>query len=165
MSLSFLPPLNAALNALSALLLLAGLAFIRTGRRRPHSVCMVSAIVVSSVFLAGYLTYHIAVGTTHYRGTGWARGVYFSILGTHTVLAVTVPFLVTVTLVRALKERFDQHRRIARVTYPIWLYVSVTGVIIYFMLRSSYPTSAPVTSHPQDVHNAIAADKLRACLP
>jgi len=136
--LSYLPPLNATLNGLSAVLLLAGLALIRSGRREAHRACMISALGVSTLFLAGYLTYHFQAGTTNYRGTGWIRSVYFTILITHTVLAATVPPLAITTLVRALQERFDRHRRIARITFPIWLYVSVTGVVIYFMLRGSY---------------------------
>lgn len=139
MPLSWLPPLNAILNGTSALLLLAGLTFIKQGRRTAHMRCMISALVVSTLFLVGYVTYHVQAGTTEYTGTGWIRPTYFTILITHMILAVTVPPLAIVTLVRALQERFDRHRRIARVTFPIWLYVSVTGVVVYLMLRSDYP--------------------------
>ena len=138
MSLSFLPALNALLNATSALLLCAGFGFIRNRRTAAHRVCMISALCVSVVFLVSYLVYHYQAGTTHFAGAGWVRTVYLVILATHTPLAAVVPFLAIVTLVRALRERFDAHRRIARVTLPIWLYVSVTGVVIYLMLRSSY---------------------------
>jgi len=139
MTLSWLPPTNAVLNATSALLLLAGLAFIKQGRREAHRLCMIAALAVSSLFLVGYLTYHFQAGTTHYSGTGPVRTLYLSILATHTVLAITVPPLAITTLVRALQERFDRHRRIARITFPIWLYVSVTGVVVYLMLRGDYP--------------------------
>jgi len=139
MPLSWLPPTNAVLNGSSALLLLAGLAFIKQGRREAHRRCMLAALAVSSLFLVGYLTYHFQAGTTHYSGTGPVRTLYLSILATHTVLAITVPPLAITTLVRALQERFDRHRRIARITFPIWLYVSVTGVVVYLMLRGDYP--------------------------
>ena len=138
--LSWLPPLNACLNGTSAVLLVTGLALIKAGRREAHRRCMISALAVSSLFLVGYLTYHFQAGTTRYTGTGWMRTVYLSILLTHTILAVTVPPLAITTLVRALQQRFDRHRKIARITFPIWLYVSVTGVVVYLMLRSSYPT-------------------------
>ena len=148
-ALSWLPPLNAALNAASALLLIAGFLQIRKGRRAAHRACMLSALAVSVLFLASYLTYHYAAGTTRFIGTGWLRTVYFTLLVTHTVLAAAVPPLAIVTLFQALRERFDKHRRIARVTFPIWLYVSLTGVLIYLMLRSSYATaSRPFTDSP-----------------
>jgi len=138
MSLSYLPPLNATLNGLSGVLLLLGLVFIRKGRRDAHRACMFGALTVSVLFLASYLTYHFQVGTTRYTGTGGIRTVYLAILASHTLLAAAVPPLAIVTLVRALKERFDRHRTIARITFPIWLYVSVTGVVVYLMLRGSY---------------------------
>jgi len=142
MPLSAFPPLNATLNGLSAVLLIAGLGFIRGGRRNAHRACMIAALVVSTLFLVSYVTYHLQAGTTHYVGTGWIRKLYFSILLTHTALAAAVPPLAIVTLVRALRERFDRHRAIARITFPIWLYVSVTGVVIYLMLRGSYEATA-----------------------
>jgi putative membrane protein len=141
MPLSWLPPMNAVLNGTSAALLVTGLWFIKQGRREAHKRCMISALVVSTIFLVGYLTYHFQAGTTRFSGTGWVRTLYLSILGTHTVLAITVPPLAIATLVRALQERFDRHRRIARITFPIWLYVSVTGVVVYLMLRGDYPQS------------------------
>lgn len=129
-----LPTLNASLNLLAALLLFVGWRFIRCGNVRAHRACMISAVVVSTAFLVSYLIYHYQVGSVRFHGTGAVRTVYLTILLTHTVLAATVPFLAAITLVRALRSRFDRHRAIARWTLPIWLYVSVTGVIVYAML-------------------------------
>jgi putative membrane protein len=138
-STSQLPALNATLNATSAVFLGLGYGFIRQKRVVAHRACMMVAVLVSVVFLISYVTYHVQVGSKHFPGQGLARPVYFTILFTHTVLAVAVAlFLAPVTLYRALRERFDQHRRIARWTLPIWFYVSVTGVIIYFMLYHWY---------------------------
>ncbi len=138
-STSQLPVLNATLNATSAVFLAFGYGFIRQKRVAAHRACMLVAVVVSVVFLVSYVTYHVQVGSKHFPGQGLARPVYFTILFTHTVLAMAVAlFLAPVTLVRALRERFDQHKRIARWTLPIWFYVSVTGVIIYFMLYHWY---------------------------
>jgi uncharacterized membrane protein YozB (DUF420 family) len=131
---SQLPTLNAALNTLSAVFLCAGYLFIRAKNMRAHRACMLSAFACSIVFLASYLIYHYQVGSVPYRGQGWSRGVYFVILLTHIILAVAVVPLALITLTRALRERFAAHRRIARWTFPIWLYVSVTGVIVYMML-------------------------------
>ena len=132
--LSKLPALNAVLNATSAVLLAAGFLAIRRRRVRLHRACMVSAFATSVVFLASYLTYHLQVGTTHFPGHGWTRPVYFAILGTHTVLAATIPPFAITTLVLALRGRFGRHARLARWTLPTWFYVSVTGVVIYVML-------------------------------
>jgi uncharacterized membrane protein YozB (DUF420 family) len=129
-----LPKLNACLNALSAVWLVTGLWFIKRGRISAHRFCMTAAIVTSTLFLTSYIVYHAQVGTTRFQTSGWVRQVYLSILGTHTLLAVAVVPLVLVTLRRALARRFDRHRRIARLTWPIWVYVSVTGVVIYWML-------------------------------
>lgn len=129
-----LPLVNAALNAVAAVLLIWGYALIRQKRIATHRRVMISAFVVSSLFLIGYLTYHFAAGLVLFRKTGAIRAVYMSILGTHTVLAATVPVLAVITLSRALSARYDRHRRIARWTLPIWLYVSVTGVVVYVML-------------------------------
>ena len=138
-STSQLPALNAILNATSAVFLGLGYGFIRQKRVAAHRACMMVAVVVSVVFLISYVTYHVQVGSKHFPGQGLARPVYFTILLTHSVLAMAVAlFLAPVTLVRALRERFDQHKRIARWTLPIWFYVSVTGVIIYFMLYHWY---------------------------
>ena len=129
-----LPTVNASLNALAALLLVAGYGYIRRQQIAKHRACMVAAFSCSVLFLISYLIYHYQVGSVRYQGTGTLRTVYLTILATHTVLAAAVPFLAIITLVRALRERWDKHRAIARWTLPIWLYVSVTGVVIYLML-------------------------------
>ena len=129
-----LPALNAALNSLSAVFLFAGYLFIRAKNRDSHRACMLAAFFCSTLFLISYLVYHFQVGSVGFKGQGWIRPVYFTILITHTILATAVVPLALITLVRALRERFDAHRRIARWTLPIWLYVSVTGVVIYLML-------------------------------
>jgi putative membrane protein len=126
--------LNAALNATAACLLSVGYWFIRHERVRAHRFCMVSAFIVSSLFLVSYVYYHYQVGSVAFTGQGWVRGVYFAILITHVVLAATIPPLALTTLYRALRGRWASHRRIARLTLPVWLYVSVTGVVIYGML-------------------------------
>ena len=129
-----LPTLNAALNSLSAVFLCAGYFYIRSRNRDAHRRCMLVALACSTLFLISYLTYHFQVGSVGFKGQGWVRPVYFSILITHTVLAAAIVPLVLITLIRALRERFDAHRRIARWTLPIWFYVSITGVVIYLML-------------------------------
>lgn len=128
------PAINASLNGLSAILLLIGHRMILRGRMLAHKRLMITALVSSSVFLACYLYYHWHVGSVHFRGHGVVWLVYYVILGSHTILAASVLPLVIITLARALKGNFDRHRAIARWTYPIWLYVSVTGVVVYFML-------------------------------
>jgi len=128
------PVINASLNGASALLLLTGHSMIKRGRMATHRALMLTAITTSSLFLASYLYYHWHVGSVRFQGQGWSRPVYFTILTSHTILAITILPLVIITLSRALRERFDRHRAIARWTYPLWLYVSVTGVVIYFML-------------------------------
>jgi putative membrane protein len=133
-SISDLPALNASLNGLSAILLVAGYLFIRNKRIAYHRLCMGAAFTTSILFLVSYLYYHYHHGATRYPGVGAIRVLYFSILITHTILAAFVPILATITLYRALRSRFDRHRKIARWTLPIWLYVSITGVIIYAML-------------------------------
>lgn len=137
--LAALPALNACLNAASALLLLAGFAAIRRRRVAVHRACMVIAFAVSVAFLVSYLTYHAHAGTTRFAGEGWIRPLYFTILTTHTVLAALVPPLAIGTLVLAFRGRFARHTRLARWTLPAWLYVSVTGVVIYAMLYHLYP--------------------------
>jgi len=129
-----LPMINAILNSTAAVLLTGGWFLIRAGRREAHKRFMIAAFAVSVAFLASYLVYHARAGSVRFTGTGAIRTVYFAVLITHTVLAAAVPVLATVTLVRGLTERFDGHRRIARWTLPIWLYVSVTGVVVYWML-------------------------------
>ncbi len=138
--LSRLPAVDAALNALSALLLILGYVFIRRKNVLAHKLCMLSAFSSSVLFLACYLTYHFYHGVTRFPGIGWVRWLYFSILGSHTILAAAIVPLVLVTLYRAFRERFDLHRQIARRTLPIWLYVSVTGVVVYWMLYHLYGT-------------------------
>ena len=129
-----LPAVNATLNATSAVLLTTGYRLIRQGRRETHKRVMLAAFTVSILFLISYLVYHFQVGSVRYPHSGLIRTVYLSILTTHTVLAATVPILASVTLRRALKGEFHRHRRLARWTLPIWLYVSVTGVVVYLML-------------------------------
>jgi uncharacterized membrane protein YozB (DUF420 family) len=129
-----LPALNAFLNASSAVLLATGYVLIRRGRRDAHKRVMLAALVSSALFLTSYLVYHAQVGSVRFRGQGPVRTLYFTILLTHTVLAVAIVPLVATTLVPALRGRFDRHRRLARITLPLWAYVSVTGVVIYWML-------------------------------
>lgn len=134
-----LPHLNAVLNATSFVLLIAGFYFIRRRMVGAHLACMLSALAVSALFLVSYLVYHYSYGSVKFRGTGAARAVYLLILATHAVLAVVIVPLVVVTLRRALRGDFARHRRIARWTYPLWVYVSVTGVVVYLMLYRMYP--------------------------
>jgi len=134
LTLADLPTLNAALNATSAVLLLLGWGLILRRKIDAHRRAMLSAFGCSIVFLVSYLVYHFEVGSVKFQGTGTARTVYFAVLLTHTVLAAAVPFLAAITLSRALARRLDRHKRIARWTLPIWLYVSVTGVVVYWML-------------------------------
>lgn len=134
LALADLPTLNAALNATSAVLLVLGWALIRRRKIDAHRRAMLSAFACSCVFLVSYLVYHFQVGSVKFQGTGTVRTVYLTILLTHTVLAAAVPVLAAITLSRALARRFDRHKKIARWTLPIWLYVSVTGVIVYWML-------------------------------
>jgi len=129
-----LPTLNAALNALAAGFLLWGYVLIRTGRREAHRRAMLAAVSCSAVFLVSYLIYHAQVGSVRFARTGAIRTVYLAILLTHTVLAVVILPLVLVTLKRAWRGDFARHRRLARVTFPLWAYVSVTGVVVYWML-------------------------------
>lgn len=129
-----LPSINACLNATAAVLLVWGFTLIRRKRIAQHRKVMITAFCVSCAFLTGYLIYHAEVGTVRFQHTGAIRTVYLSILGTHTVLAAAVPVLAIISLRRGLAARFDKHRRIARWTLPIWLYVSVTGVVVYVML-------------------------------
>ena len=133
--LSFMPGVNAALNASSATLLVLGLAAIRRGRRELHRRLMVSAFAASAVFLVGYVLYHYAHGDTQYQGEGAIRIVYFAVLITHVLLSIVMLPMILTTFYLAARERFATHKKLARWTLPIWLYVSVTGVVIYFMLR------------------------------
>jgi uncharacterized membrane protein YozB (DUF420 family) len=133
-SLSDLPALNATLNASAALLLVIGYSYIRAGQMRQHRAVMLSACVVSTLFLTSYVIYHANVGSKPFPRHGPIRAIYFTILLTHVVLAATVLPLALITVIRGLRSRFDRHIAIARWTFPIWLYVSVTGVIVYLML-------------------------------
>ncbi len=129
-----LPTLNATLNAVAAGWLVLGYVLIRRGKRRAHRLAMIAAFATSTLFLVSYLVYHAQAGSRPFTGQGWIRPVYFAILISHIVLAASIVPLAIVTLTRGLRARYDAHRRIARRTLPIWLYVSVTGVVVYFML-------------------------------
>jgi putative membrane protein len=130
--------LNASLNGASAVLLAAGYAAIRSGKTAVHKAFMIAAFAVSSAFLVSYLFYHARVGHVVFHGQGWIRPVYFALLLSHTVLAAVIVPMIVMTLRRAWLEQFDRHRTIARWTLPLWFYVSVTGVIIYFLLYHLY---------------------------
>lgn len=132
--IAFLPTLNACLNATSGIFLLAGYVFIRRRQIARHRACMLAAASVSVLFLVSYVTYHAQAGSTPYEGGGWTRPVYFAILISHAILAAATVPLAIVTLRRGLRNAVESHRRIARWTFPIWMYVSVTGVIVYLML-------------------------------
>jgi putative membrane protein len=137
---SYLPHLNACLNTTSALLLFTGYRFIRARNVAAHRACQVAALWISILFLASYLTYHFNHGATRFQGTGLVRPIYFTILTTHTILAMVIVPLVILTFYRAFRGDFVRHRKIARITLPLWLYVSVTGVIVYLMLYQIYPS-------------------------
>ncbi|MDH4071115.1 MAG: DUF420 domain-containing protein [Ignavibacteria bacterium] len=141
MELTDLPLLNAILNTTCLVLLVTGWIFIRSGNREAHRRCMLGAVLASSLFLLSYLIYHFNVGSVKFTGEGSARTVYFAILLTHTILAMTLPVLVPITVVRGLRSMFDKHRRIARITLPVWIYVSVTGVLVYLFLYVWFPAS------------------------
>ncbi len=142
--------LNATLNGTSAILLAGGYAAIRQGKIAVHKRFMISAFVVSCAFLISYLIYHYRVGHVAFQGQGWIRPVYFVLLTSHTILAIVIVPLILITLRRAFTERFDKHRAIARWTLPLWFYVCVTGVIVYWMMYQLYPapriTRSAVTS-------------------
>ena len=140
MNYEIFPPINACLNGLSALFLLTGFWFIKHKNKNAHRVCMLSAFITSIVFLGCYLYYHFHAGVLHFAGQGWIRPVYFTLLTSHTILAVCVPVLAIMTLRWALKGNFKKHKAIARITFPIWLYVSVTGVVVYWILYHLYPS-------------------------
>ena len=135
----WLPTVNAALNTLATLLLAAGWIFIRRGNWRAHRAAMIAAFAVSTLFLVCYLTYHALVGHVPFTGQGPVRMIYFAILLTHILLAVTVPVLAIAMFMLAARGRWEAHRRLGKVTMPIWLYVSITGVVIYLMLYQFYP--------------------------
>lgn len=162
MSISFLPTLNATLNGTSALLLVGGYLLIRNKKIQTHGILMSMAFLTSILFLVSYLTYHAFHGATRFPGTGWSRPVYFSILISHTILAILIVPLAIRTLFLAIRHRFQEHQRIARWTFPLWLYVSITGVIVYWMLyRVNWALGCPMC---QDVvasqHDATTASRL-----
>ena len=134
MTLRDLPALNATLNAISFVFLVTGYVLIRRGRREAHRNCMVAALITSALFLTSYVIYHFNVGSVPFQKTGWIRMVYFAVLIPHVIFAAAIVPLVVITVSRALSRRYDKHRRIARWTLPLWLYVSITGVIVYLML-------------------------------
>jgi uncharacterized membrane protein YozB (DUF420 family) len=137
-SISDLPTLNATLNGLAAILLVSGFLLIKRGDKRRHQWCMIGALTTSALFLVSYVTYHLNAGSRPFVGQGPIRPVYFAILITHVLLAAVIVPLALVTAARGLRAQFDRHVRIARWTLPLWLYVSVTGVIIYLMLYQLY---------------------------
>ena len=140
MTLHDLPAVNATFNGLSAVLLMFGFYFIKRGNKIAHRNCMIAAVCSSALFLAGYLTYHFTVKTiTHFTDPAWFRPIYLTLLLTHTLLAVVVLPLVISTIVFAAKGNFESHKKIARWTWPIWMYVSVTGVVIYYLLYIKFP--------------------------
>jgi len=142
--LSAFPAINAGLNAACTVLLLLGYTFIRRGKILPHKVLMVSAFCCSLIFLGCYVYFHLHAGIIRFSGQGWIRPVYFVLLVSHTLLAIAIVPLVLITLSFALRERFASHRRIASWTFPLWLYVSITGVVIYWLLYIAYtPIGAP----------------------
>jgi putative membrane protein len=149
MTVHDLPAVNASLNGLSAIFLAAGFIFIRRKNKIAHRNCMIAALGVSVIFLICYLTYHIYLalvlhqGPTRFLEPKWFRLIYLAILLTHTVLAVVIVPLILITLNRALRERFDAHKIIARWTWPLWIYVSVTGVVVYLLLYQIFPQTKP----------------------
>ena len=136
--LHFLPPIYAAINGLTALVLIAGVLAIKNGKRQLHKILMTTAISLSLVFLGMYIAYHLTTDSTPFGGEGTIRYIYFFILITHIVLSIVVIPLVLITYVRALSARFDKHKKIAKITFPIWLYVAVTGVVVYLMISPYY---------------------------
>ena len=139
MRFSDLPTINACLNGLSAILLGFGYYFIKQRRITAHRNCMIAAFITSSIFLACYLIYHYYAGRTVFRDPAWFRPFYLVLLTSHTILAVVIVPLILVTLNRAVKQRFELHKKIARWTWPLWMYVSVTGVLVYLILYRIYP--------------------------
>ncbi len=134
LEISDLPTVNATLNSISAILLVVGYVLIRQRKIAAHKKCMLAAFTVSVLFLISYVIYHVNAGSTQFTQQGWVRPVYFTILISHIILAFVIVPLALRTLYLAWREKFDKHRRIAKITFPIWLYVSVTGVLIYLML-------------------------------
>ena len=155
MTIQDLPIVNACLNALATVFLMLGFVYIKKGNKTAHRNCMVSAFVTSAVFLTCYLIYHFSTEVvTKFVEPEWFRPIYLVLLITHVVLAVVILPLIFITLSRALKERFDQHRKIARWTWPLWMYVSITGVLIYLLLYQIFPQPKPV--QPPVVEQQVA---------
>ena len=142
MNVSDLPAVNATLNGLSTVFLTLGFIFIKQGKRVAHQRCMVSALVTSALFLACYLFYHYHAGSTPFEGQGWIRPVYFVILISHILLAVVILPFIFMAFFRAFRGEFEKHRKVVRITWPLWMYVSVTGVLIYFMLYHWFRVAA-----------------------
>jgi uncharacterized membrane protein YozB (DUF420 family) len=138
---AYFPALNATLNGTSAALLLTGRVLIAKGRMAAHRLCMIAAVATSLLFLASYVYFHSRVGNIRFLGEGWSRPLYFAILISHTSLALVIVPLAVITVSRGLRARYDKHRVIARWTWPLWMYVSITGVIVYFMLYQWFPHS------------------------
>jgi len=138
---SYFPALNASLNGTSAVLLLTGRALIARKKMAAHRACMIAAVGASALFLACYLFFHYKAGNILFLGQGWVRPVYFAILISHVTLAIVIVPLAIITLNRGLRARYPQHRAIARWTWPLWMYVSITGVVVYFMLYQWFPHS------------------------
>ena len=136
--LSFLPPIYAAINGITAVVLVAGVSAIKNGKRILHERLMTTAIALSVAFLVMYVAYHMTSDSTKFRGEGIIRPIYYFILISHIILSIAVIPLVLITYVRALAERFDRHKKIAKITFPIWLYVAVTGVVVYLMISPYY---------------------------
>jgi len=155
MTIQDLPIVNACLNALATVFLMLGFVYIKKGNKTAHRNCMISAFVTSAVFLTCYLTYHFSTEVvTKFVEPQWFRPIYFVLLFTHVVLAVVILPLIFITLSRALKGRFDMHRKIARWTWPLWMYVSITGVLIYLLLYQIFPQPKPV--QPPAVEQQVA---------
>ena len=136
--LSFLPPIYASINGLTAMLLILAVIAIKNGNRKRHELLMTSAIACSVVFLIMYVAYHMSSDATKFGGEGWIRNIYFFILITHILLSIIIIPLVLFTYVRALSQSFDRHKKLAKITFPLWLYVAVTGVIVYLMIAPYY---------------------------
>jgi len=139
MSLAQLPAVNASLNAISAVFLTAGFLLIKRKKQSAHRNCMIGALVASTLFLTSYLYYHFHAGRTVFQNPAWFRPIYLTLLWTHTTLAVLIVPMIIITVSRAAKQQFERHKQIARWTWPIWMYVSVTGVVIYFLLYHLFP--------------------------
>jgi putative membrane protein len=165
LSYDSLAPLNAILNSTAAILLLAGYIAIRSHWVRVHRACMIGAFTVSVAFFVSYCIYHYHVGDVRFGGRGLVRPMYFSILISHVALAVAIVPLALITLGRALRGRFARHRRIARWTWPIWMYVSVTGVVVYLMVYRLYPHLPPAATAREAGTRAPAASRAPLTLP